>query len=259
MTRLLKRVIGIGGVQGCDVIAVQAELGTPIPIPVPVAEAAVSLVSRVARDATRDGWDRVNAARILYPLDDVRGGDLLVALAGDTTVGLDPESLDDEFEDEDFLVDMTDCRLWAAECLAESGDLRGIDLLYELGLDPSLHGHFRQECADRLEHYGDARAADLLMYLARDTAVRAGARVAGAWRLARLEPSRGVALLLDLSQDPGVDRLFAVWALSRLDDTSFADLAELLVALADDPSLPQGDRTQAKQWLDQGCAGFIIT
>ncbi|MFF9776937.1 NACHT domain-containing protein [Streptomyces sp. NPDC013978] len=253
--RLLKRVISIGGVQGCDVIAGQAELGTRIPVP--ITEAAVSLLENVARDATNDGWDRVNAARILYSLDDLRGVDLLVALARDTAVGLDPERLDAEFEDEESLVDMSDDRVWAAECLVEFGDARGADLLYELGLDPSLHGLFRQGCADRLEHYGDARAADLLMHLARDTTVRTGARVAAAGRLARLEPRRGTALLRDLSQDPGADRLFAVWALSRLDETSFADLAELLVGLANDASVPQRDRIQAHQWLTQGCVGDI--
>jgi hypothetical protein len=247
VTRLLKRTISIGGVEGCNVVALQTELGTRIPAP--ITEVAVSLLEGVARDATRESWHRVNAARILYLLDDVRGGDLLVALAGDTAVGLDPGRLDAEFEDDESLVDISDQRVWAAECLAEFGDVRGADLLYDLGLDPSLHRVFRRECADRLENFDSARNADLLVRLAWDTTLGATGRVGAAARLARLDRARGTALLRDLAQDPSADRLGAIWSLSGHSDTCFADLADLLTCLANDPRLPPGDRMEVERWL----------
>ncbi|MDX3866884.1 trypsin-like peptidase domain-containing protein [Streptomyces europaeiscabiei] len=247
VTRLLKRTISIGGIEGCNVVALQTELGTRIPVP--ITEAAVSLLEGVARDATRDSWRRVNAARILYLLDDVRGGDLLVALAGDTAVGLDPGRLDAEFEDDESLADISDERVWAAECLAEFGDARGADLLYGLGLDPSLHRVFRQGCAERLENFDSARTADLLVCLAWDTTLGASGRVAAAGRLTSLDRPRGAALLRDLAQDPSADRLLAIWGLSGTGETCFADLADLLTGLANDPRLPPGDRMEIEKWL----------
>ncbi|MGW1685156.1 trypsin-like peptidase domain-containing protein [Streptomyces albidoflavus] len=248
LTRLLKRVISIGGIEGCNVVARQVQLGTRIPAP--IIETAVSLLEGVARDTTtRDSHGRVAAAGILYLLDDVRGGDLLVALADDTAAGLDPDRLDAEFEDDDSLVDLSDPRVSAADSLAEHGDARGADLLYRLGLDPSLHRHFRQECADRLNDLGDARSADLLNFLAMDNNLDASYRVAAAARLSSLDRPRGADLLRYLAQDPSADRLLAIWHLSGTGETLFPDLADLLTGLANDPRLPPGDRTEVERWL----------
>ncbi|WP_181383882.1 NACHT domain-containing NTPase [Streptomyces sp. NWU339] len=256
ITRILKRVIKVEGTLGLERIGQLAQLGTRLP-PC-ITDMAMTRLESDAGDEDLTSFSRVRSARLLCNFDRVRGTNLLDALAGDTTVGLDLDSIEaflSESDDPDsYFADEQDERVVAAEYLAELGDARGADRLHRLALDTTLHSVFRLAVARMLKELGDPRTIDLIDDLVWDHTLERPTRVLAALLLQPQDGPRCITRLCSLAHDLNSDYMLAAWHLAkghlegRLDEPHIADLLD---GLAGDPRLPACDRLEVARWLTE--------
>ncbi|MFF5020237.1 helix-turn-helix domain-containing protein [Streptomyces sp. NPDC001165] len=257
-----------GGLEGCQFIAAQVQLGTPIPQD--VVHTAADVCHYLARDTALydhrwrrdpalaelggvradDLWHdwRREAAGALAALGDVRAADLWHDFARDGTLSAYHRMMAARMLAE--LGDVRGADLWhdcardatlsvvdrmeAARELAELGDVRGADLWHDFARDPTLSAFDQMTAARELAELGDVRAADLW----HDPALAVPWLMEAARALAALGDVRGADLWYDLARDATlsvVDRMEAAKALAALGDARASDLG--VQGMGDDEAL----------------------
>jgi HEAT repeat protein len=210
LDRFLNRLASRGGLDGCEFIVRQAQLGTRLPKP--ITRTAVDSLAELSRDPAVFSYFRRRAATALAALDHQRASDLLDFLARDPAAN-------------------SNDRISAAIELAELGDHRAADLLVFFAHDPGLYGSQRLAVAVTLAEFDQRRAADLIALLAHDPDLDSGVRVDVAKALDRLGDHRAADAFAVFARDPDEysgDRVRAATALAALDHQRASDLLDFL-------------------------------
>jgi guanosine-3',5'-bis(diphosphate) 3'-pyrophosphohydrolase len=228
----LRRVATKAGLDGAAFVA--ALVADGVPVEPGIAGQAFDHLASIAENDVAPGPDRRHlAVAAAIQLDDARGCDLLIGIAGTpgrgrayrrwAVSGLAEFGLAAESGRAVLIGEETALDSRALSAIARLEHPAACDLLVQLTTDGTFQDPERRWAGEALAKRGDRRGTDLLAELAGNPAAGIAARRWAANALAEVDDSRGVGFLVDITRDSSVtvaDRRQAAQTLSALPGTT---------------------------------------